>query len=162
VGPTFTRANVVAQYVTSSADAAYSPTYGRRYVFAPLSQTELGLETRFNFTFTPLLSLETYVQPLISSGDYGDAKQLVSARSFAFTPYSGAIPNNDFNLRSLRGNSVLRWEWREGSTLYLAWQQSRRDLGPHGDFALERDGRALVGIRPDNIFIVKANYWMGL
>ena len=160
VGPTFTRASVVAQFVQSVADASYAPTYGRRYLFAPLSQTELGIETRLNVTFTPLLSLETYIQPLISSGDYGAATQLAESRTFDFAPYSGTIPNFDFNLRSLRGNSVLRWEWREGSTLYVAWQQSRRDVGAFGDFSFDRDGRSLMGIRPDNIFIVKANYWL--
>ena len=160
VGPSLFRSSVVAQFVTSVPDAVYAPTYGRRYVFAPLKQTELGLEGRFNYSFTPLLSLETYVQPLISTGDYGDAKQLVAARTFAFTPYSGAIPNFDFNLRSLRGNSVLRWEWREGSTLYVAWQQSRQDVGAFGDFGFDRDSRALLGIRPDNIFLVKINYWL--
>ncbi len=160
MGPSLARASVIAQYVTSVSDAAYSPTYGRRYVFAPLSQTELGIETRFNYAFTPLLTLETYVQPLISTGDYGATKQLVAARTFDFTPYSGSIPNLDFNLRSLRGNSVLRWEWREGSTLYVAWQQSRRDTDILGTFDLDRDGRALIGSRPDNIFLVKINYWL--
>ena len=149
-----------AQFVTSVADTAYAPTYGRRYLFAPLSQTELGVEARFNYSFTPLLSLESYVQPLISSGDYGAATQLMAARTFDFMPYSGTIPNFDFNLRSLRGNSVLRWEWREGSTLYVAWQQSRREVGAFGDFGFDRDSRALLGIRPDNIFLVKINYWM--
>ena len=160
VEPTFTRANVSAQYVTTVSDPSYLPTYGRRYVFAPLSQTELGIETRLDFTFAPGLTLETYVQPLISTGDYGEARQLVAARSYEFTPYAGAIPGLDFNVRSLRGNSVLRWEWREGSTLYVAWQQSRNDEAAYGDFDLRRDGRRLADLRPDNIFIVKMNYWM--
>lgn len=160
VEPTFSRAYVTAQYVATVSDPSYLPTYGRRYVFAPLSQTELGLETRLDFTFAPGLTLETYVQPLISTGDYGEARQLVSARSYDFTPYAGAIPGLDFNVRSLRGNSVLRWEWREGSTLYVAWQQSRNDEVAYGDFDLRRDGRRLVDLRPDNIFIVKMNYWM--
>src|SRR5690606_30033502 len=30
----------------------------------------------------------------------------------------------DFRVRSLRGNAVLRWEYRPGSTLFLVWQQS--------------------------------------
>ena len=160
VQPTFTRAYVFAQYVTSVSDAAYLPTYGRRYLFAPLSQTELGIETRLDFTFAPGLTLETYVQPLISTGDYGDARQLVAARTYDFSPYAGAIPGLDFNVRSLRGNSVLRWEWREGSTLYVAWQQSRNEEAAYGDFAFRRDGRRLADLRPDNIFIVKMNYWM--
>ena len=79
LAPSVTRQRVAAQYVTGVNDASYAPTFGRRYVFAPLDQTEVGLETRFNLTFTPRLSLETYVQPLISSADYGPAKQLVRA-----------------------------------------------------------------------------------
>ena len=160
IGPTFSRELNVAQYLTSIDDATYVPTYGRRYLFAPLARTELGVETRFNVAFTPKLSLETYVQPLISTGDFGEPAELVAARSFDFAPYDGTLPNRDFNLRSLRGNSVLRWEWREGSTLYVAWQQSRSAELPYGDFDLERDGRNLFAIRPDNIFVVKMSYWL--
>ena len=160
IGPTFSRELNVAQYLTSASDATYSPTYGRRYLFAPLLRTELGVETRFNIAFTPKLSLETYVQPLISTGDFGAPKQLVAARSYDFVPYAGSLPSRDFNLRSLRGNSVLRWEWREGSTLYVAWQQSRSAELPFGDFDLERDSRHLFAIRPDNIFVVKMSYWL--
>ena len=159
-GPNFSRAYTPAQFVTSVADPAYTSTYGRRYVFAPLRQTSVGLETRFNFTFSPTLSLETYAQPLLSSADYGDATQLVAPKTYDFTPYSGQVPSLDFNLRSLRGNAVLRWEWREGSTLYLAWQQQRSDFQPYGDFDFGRDRRALFGTRPDNIFLVKMNYWL--
>ena len=129
-------------------------------VFAPLEQTSVGLETRLNLTFSPALSLETYLQPLLSSADYGDATQLVAPKSYEFSPYAGQVPDLDFNLRSLRGNAVLRWEWREGSTVYFAWQQSRSDLAAVGDFDFGRDRRALFGARPDNIFLVKANFWV--
>jgi hypothetical protein len=159
IGPTFSREFNVAQYLTSASDAAYVATYGRRYLFAPLSRTELGVETRFNIAFTPTLSLETYLQPLISTGDFGAPAQLVAARTFAFAPHAGTLPSRDFNLRSLRGNSVLRWEWREGSTLYVAWQQSRSDEADYGDFDFSRDGQRLFSIRPDNIFVVKLSYW---
>lgn len=160
VGPTIARSSVPAQYVATLSDAGYVPTFGARYIFAPLHHTEVGLETRLNVTFTPALSLETYVQPLISSGDYGDAQQLLEPRSFEFRPYTGAVPNLDFNIRSLRGNAVLRWEWRPGSTIYVAWQQSRRDAGAVGDFSFGRDRKALFETRPDNIFLVKINYWL--
>ena len=159
-GPTFGRSFTRAQYVTQVADASYAPTFGRRYIFAPLRQTAFGLETRFNMTFSPTLTLETYAQPLLSSADYGSAEQYVRPKEFAFMPYSGTVPNLDFNLRSLRGNAVLRWEWREGSTLYVAWQQRRSDAQPYGDFDFNRDRRALFGTRPDNIFLVKMNYWL--
>src|SRR3989442_5277995 len=146
------RVYTAAQYVQTVPDAAYAPTFGRRYVFAPLGQTSVSLETRFNVTFSPKLSLETYVQPLLSSADYGGPEQLVAPRTYDFTPYAGAVRSLDFNLRSLRGNAVLRWEWRQGSTLYVVWQQSRSKLAPIGDFDFGRDQRALVTTRPDNIF----------
>lgn len=159
-GPSFGRSYQRAQYVTQVVDATYTPTFGRRYIFAPLRQTIFALDTRFNMTFSPTLSLETYVQPLLTSADYGDAVQFVKPKAFQFESYGGAVPNLDFNLRSLRGNAVLRWEWREGSTLYVAWQQRRSDSQPYGDFDFGRDQRALFGTRPDNIFLVKMNYWL--
>jgi hypothetical protein len=160
VGPSLTRQHVVAQYVTSAADPSATATFGRRYVFAPLDYTELALETRFNLTFRPGLSLETFVQPLISSGDYGAARSLAAPATYRFDPYAGQVPDLDFNVRSLRGNAVLRWEWRQGSTLYLAWQQSRLDDDVFGDFDFGRDRRALFRAQPDNIFLVKVNYWL--
>jgi hypothetical protein len=160
LGPTLTRTRVPAQYVEAVPDQTYTPTYGVRYVFAPLDQTELAMETRLNVTFSPKLSFESYLQPLISAADYGAAKQLVAARTFDFTPYAQPVADMDFNLRSLRGNAVVRWEWREGSTMFLAWQQSRQNYGDVGNFSFGRDRRALLGTRPDNIFLVKINYWV--
>lgn len=159
VGPTLARAFTPAQFVTSVGDASFTPMYGRRYVFAPLHQTSVGVEARLNVTFTPRLSLETYMQPLLSSGDYGTAKQLLAPQSFDFGAYTAPVPNLDFNFRSLRGNAVLRWEWRAGSTMYVAWQQRRSDYAPIGDFEFGRDSRALFAARPDNILLVKVNYW---
>ena len=160
VGPTFSKLYTPAQFVTSVADPAYTPTFGRRYVFAPLHQTSVSLEARFNATFSPRLSLETYLQPLLSSQDYGGAKQFVAPQTYDFADYAGQVPSLDFNLRSLRGNAVLRWEWRQGSTIYVAWQQSRSDVAPFGDFDFGRDRGALFGTRPDNIFVVKMSYWL--
>jgi hypothetical protein len=67
----------------------------------------------------------------------------------------------DFNLRSLRGNAVLRWEYRPGSTLFLVWQQRRSEDVGVGSFELGRDLRALVDTPADNVLIVKLNYWLG-
>jgi hypothetical protein len=161
-GPTVSRNYTPAQYVTQVVDPAFTATFGRRYIFAPLVTTSLGLEARFNMTFSPVLSLETYVQPLLSAGDYGNATQLTAPGTFRFAPYAAQVPNRDFNFRSLRGNAVLRWEWRQGSTMYFAWQQRRSDSEPYGDFEVGRDQRALFNARPDNIFLVKVNYWFNL
>jgi hypothetical protein len=70
------------------------------------------------------------------------------------------IDNPDFSQQSLRGNAVFRWEYRPGSVLYFAWTQSRASDGPFGDLRFERDREALFRTRPDNIFLVKASWWL--
>jgi hypothetical protein len=69
--------------------------------------------------------------------------------------------NPDFNLRSLRGNAVVRWEYRPGSTLFLVWTRTSSDFAQTvGDFSFSRDTDALFGAKADNIFLVKVNYWL--
>jgi hypothetical protein len=75
----------------------------------------------------------------------------------ASQPYS--FSNPDFNYKSLRGNAVLRWEYRPGSALYLVWTQSRSDNENFGDFQLNHSFARLWSARPDNIFMVKFTYW---
>jgi hypothetical protein len=70
--------------------------------------------------------------------------------------------DRDFNVVSLRGNAVLRWEYRPGSTLFLVWQQRRYDRRAFGDFDFDRDRNDMLGLHPDNVFIIKVNYWLGL
>ena len=73
-----------------------------------------------------------------------------------------ALGDPDFNFRSLLGNAVLRWEYRPGSTLFLVWQQRRTDVEPMGGFDFSRDYRGLLDHAPENVFAVKATYWIGL
>jgi hypothetical protein len=72
-------------------------------------------------------------------------------------PFS--IGNPDFRTHSLRGNAVVRWEYRPGSALFFVWQQQREDFLPfEGDFRTGRETRMIFG-RPSNVFLVKATYW---
>jgi hypothetical protein len=69
--------------------------------------------------------------------------------------------NPDFNFRSLRGNAVLRWEYRPGSTLFFVWTRSSQDVASRvGDFDFSRDADRLFGAKANNIFLVKANFWL--
>ena len=72
-----------------------------------------------------------------------------------------SIDNPDFSDRSLRGDAVLRWEYRPGSTLFLVWQQSRSGSDALGTFDLARDRVLLFRDRPVNIFQLKVSYWLG-
>ena len=192
VGPNFTHSVTPAQYLTTVTDAFATSTLGQRYVFGNLSQSQLSVETRLNVTFRPNLSLQMYAQPLLSSGDYKIIRELRTPGSYTFNDYGkgtgtvatdaegnltidpdGAGPaatfvlsNPDFDVRSIRGSAVLRWEWRAGSTLFFVWQQNRSGKYSNtattsgiGQLDLATDGRELLGIAPENVFIIKATYW---
>jgi hypothetical protein len=193
-GPSVSRRFETAQFVTSVADALASDTYGRRYVFADLEQTTVSFDTRVNVTISPNVSLQLYAEPFISVGDYRSLKEFARPGTFEFYRYDeiGTVqasqqgytidpdgagpaapftaPNRDFSYRSLLGNAVLRWEWRQGSTLYLVWQQRRIDSvtsrGPDGtydwvgSFDLGRDVGDMFARPADNIFAIKINYWI--
>jgi hypothetical protein len=73
-----------------------------------------------------------------------------------------AFGDRDFNVRSLVGNAVVRWEYRPGSTIFFVWQRRQLDRASVGDFDFGRDRAALFGAPAENRFIVKVNYWLGL
>ena len=68
--------------------------------------------------------------------------------------------NLNFSQQSLRGNAVFRWEYRPGSVLYVAWTHSRFDQTPFGNLEFTRDREALFAAPPDNVFLVKASWWL--
>ena len=73
-----------------------------------------------------------------------------------------SFSDRNFNVRSLRLNAVLRWEYRPGSTVFLVWQQGRSQRTDDGTFDFRRDVSDLFGSTADNRFIIKFNYWLGL
>ena len=74
---------------------------------------------------------------------------------------SFSLGDPNFSDRSLRGTAVLRWEYRPGSTIFFVWTQQRSGESSNGDLNFRRDYRSLFGDRPDNVFLVKATYWVG-
>jgi len=61
----------------------------------------------------------------------------------------------------LRSNTVLRWEYRPGSTLYLVWTHGRGDYtNQYSDRSWMTDYRDLFKIHPTNTFLIKAAYWL--
>jgi uncharacterized protein DUF5916/cellulose/xylan binding protein with CBM9 domain len=160
-GPWLNVDHTAAQYVATIADPAATETFGNRYVFGELDQTTVGADLRLNWTFTPDLSLETYVQPFLSSGKYRQFKALARPGTYEFAPYAyGGNPN--FDVGSLRGNAVLRWEYRPGSALFLVWTQQRDDFEQLGDFDLHRGMTNTLNAPADNVFMLKVSYYLGL
>ena len=161
IGPVVRRSFTPVQYVTDFADPSMTETYGRRYIFAHLDQHNAEIDTRIDWTITSRLSFQLFAQPFIASGNYHDYQYLVAARTRDYAPTTYET-NPDFDLRSLRGNAVVRWEFRPGSALFVAWNENRADQIPLGNFRFGRDLRALPGAPSHDVFLVKISYWLPL
>jgi hypothetical protein len=186
-GPSIGRGRGIAQYVNSIPDLTASHTYGTRYVFSDIDQTEVSMSTNINWILSPKMSLQVYMQPLISIGNYWGFKEFAKPDTFSFLRYGSDIgnigldanhqytvdPDNggpaapfsfydpDFNFKSLRVNAIFRWEWRLGSTLYFVWTQNRQDLTNPGRFSPGNDISKLFSAPADNILLVRLAYWLG-
>ena len=149
------------QWYDNYGDAGSDTTH---YTFARLDQRTLSVTTRLNFTATPTLSVQVYAQPFMTGGDYSNWRELLDPRAASYAsryqPYTGGSLD-DFNFRQYRSNSVVRWEYRPGSTLYFVWAQERTsfDTSP---FNARNDYRSLFGSHPGNVFLIKGSYWLSL
>jgi hypothetical protein len=168
------------QYVTAR-DGGSAATFGRRYIFAHVDRSEVAARIRLNYTFTPNLTLETYVEPFASSGAYRSFGELKAARSGTLRTYGEdgtsivaeddgsrtisadgetfTLGARDFNVRSIRSNAVLRWEWRPGSTAYVVWQQDGYAERVPGTVR-PGDLFGAFGADADQFLALKVSYWL--
>jgi hypothetical protein len=147
------------QYVTAFADAGATQTYGRRYLFADLEQRSFEIATRADWTLNARLSFQVYLQPFVAAGHYHDYHALAAARTRDYVPYAYG-GNPDFNFRSIRGSAVVRWEFRPGSALYVAWNENRAGVAAIGDLQIPRDLRAIPNAPSHDVFLAKVSYWL--
>ena len=57
--------------------------------------------------------------------------------------------------------SVLRWEFRPGSTMFAVWTHERDGFDPRfRDRAFNSEYSDLFALHPDNTFLIKLAYWL--
>ena len=134
-------------------------------MFGRIDQKTMSINTRFNYTMTPNLSLQVYAEPFVSAGEYTNFKELSDGRAANYQDryrpldYAG---NPDFNIRSFRTTNVLRWEYKPGSALFVVWQQGKSDYENFGDFRFGRDFSGVFSAPTHNVFLVKFSYWLNM
>lgn len=171
-----------AQYVTDYEDPFAEGTFGTRYVFADLAQTNTTLTGRFEWTFSPQLSLQTYVRGTVATGAYGPLKWFVRPQSRSFGAFGTLRPVEDgfevqaagssvtetvedpnFTFTGLQGNAVMRWEWRPGSTLFLVYQLDCSSLETtDGGFRVGDWGHLCGSEAPEHTLMVKGTWWWSM
>ncbi len=179
------QASIGTSYSSSESDKQWVTRIHKsidHYIFSRIARHTVGLIGRFDFAFTPNLSLQLYAQPFVSSGSYSGFKQVADPKgeryTDRFTPLKTEIVSlgyeadvdadgtpelirsPDFNFKQFRSNVVLRWEYRLGSTLFVVWSQGRQHIDLTGEFNLGSDIGTLFDTPPENVFIIKLNYWL--
>ncbi len=152
--------DVFAPIDPTAPNQYFVPVYGAR------DTRSLDLTMRSNVTLRPNLSVQFYGQLFLARGRYEDF-QLLQDRD-TLVPFDTYPKRDAFALSSMQINSVLRWEYRPGSTLYLVWTQGRRSddelnpLDPRGpspyNRSMDTQIQDVFDIFPRNVFLVKLDY----
>lgn len=169
------------QYVTTRSILSE-----KRYILGTINQKTLGLTFRVDLNLTPEFSIQYYGSPFISRGSYSEFKYVTNPESkdyvdrFSYynnvvlsdgmylldensdftTDYS--IDNPDFNFHQFRSNLVAKWEYRLGSFIYLVWSAERTGRTGSSKASIGDSYRQLQSVFPNNIFLIKLNYWFSL
>jgi hypothetical protein len=135
------------------------------YAFARLQQETRSIGARVSYAMTPALSFQLYAAPFVSRGEYSNPRELSATprakdqadRYSAYTPPAGT--SMGFDVLQLRSNSVLRWEFRPGSTLFAVWTHGREGFdGRFTNRPWRDEYDELFTLHPINTVLVKMAY----
>ena len=145
-----------------TADGYYVPVFGSR------DTRSANVTTRATVLFSPALSLQLYGQLFSARGQYDDFRLLAGRDELR--PFEAYPRRRDFALSAFNANTVLRWEYRPGSSLYVVWTQARDaeqfqdlvavGLDPNSPYetSTTRQFQDTFGVFPDNVVLVKLSY----
>ncbi len=177
--------NRASQYVSQ-----FTANGEPHYIFGRLSQRTVSLTTRMNYVLDSKLSVQVYLQPFVSAGEYDRLMEVSDPRAAVFDKRfrefgddeltlleagefsawevdldadgtrDGLFANPDFNVKSLRSNVVLRWEYRPGSAVFVVWSRDQSSFANDGRFDFRQDLGDVFGLTSTNVFLVKLQYWL--
>jgi len=182
---------VSANYINNNDELQYISTNtsvpGNRYILGTIDQRTLGLTFRIDLNLTPEFSIQYYGSPFVSRGSYSQLKYVTNPKAdqynnrfelyedpvlsggsyLLYDYYNGtredySIDNPDFNFHEFRSNLVAKWEYRLGSFIYLVWSSERTGSSGSSEASLGDSYKELRKVFPNNVFLIKLNYWFSL
>ncbi|MBG0860732.1 MAG: carbohydrate binding family 9 domain-containing protein [Bacteroidales bacterium] len=173
------------QYITMRDLTVPDP--GKRYILGTIDQNTFGLTFRVDLNLSPEFSIQYYGSPFVSRGTYSELKRIVNPEAGRYEDrfvlydnpvLSGgtyqlydfdsgiradySITDPDFNFYQFRSNLVAKWEYRLGSFIYLVWSGERTGRNGLSNSTIGESYKQLFNVFPNNIFLVKLNYWFSL
>lgn len=181
----FTKNYDELQYITNLNLTGTVP--GKRFILGTIDQKTSGITFTADLNLTPEFSIQYYGSPFISRGTFSELKRTTDPEAGNYedrftlyenpvladniynlkdtdggTPVYYSIANPDFNFHQFRSNLVARWEYRLGSYIYLVWSASRPGSNNLSESTLGESYSQLSDLYPNNIFLIKLNYWFSL
>ena len=158
------------------------------FLLGKINQRTIGATFRIDYNITTELSIQYYGSPFASVGKYSEFKTVTNSRAANYNdrflmlnpvlngnsyevlennPVSSkqivyTFNNPDFNFFQFRSNLVLRWEYLPGSQIYLVWSQDRTNYITPGNNSVYKAISDLKNVYPNNIFLIKINYWFSI
>jgi hypothetical protein len=186
------KVSVMADYEENHDELQYIATKDllmddKRYILGTIDQKTLGLTFRIDLNITPEFSIQYYGSPFISRGTYSELKRVTDPEAVKYVdrfeiyqnqnivggeyelfdfdagyPAVYSLANPDFNFHQFRSNLVAKWEYRLGSFIYFVWSSERTGYNGISDASIGDSYRYLGDVFPNNIFLIKLNYWFSL
>jgi hypothetical protein len=168
------------QYITTAANGSEA-----RYILGKIDQHTMAITFRMDYNITPEVSIQYYGSPFATVGKYSEFKRITDPRANNYVNRFAALKptlngntyevtennnasidynfwNPNFDFSQFRSNLVFRWEYRPGSQLNFVWSQDRTAFVQPGSQVLSSGMSSLKDIFPNNIFLVKFNYWFSI
>jgi hypothetical protein len=159
---------------------------GKRYILGAIDQNTFGFTFRMDLNITSEFSVQYYGSPFISKGTYSDYKYVTDPEADSYadrfemynyeimedgsigldenrdyvTDYS--IGNPNYNFQQLCSNFVAKWEYRPGSFICFVWSGEKTGQSDMSEVSLGESYKQLKNVFPNNIFLIKLNYWFSL
>jgi len=181
--------SLTGSYIHDITDYQYITSENDSYILGNLDRNTALLTLRFGVYLTPEISLQYYGMPYFSVGKYSKFKNVVNANAQEYnkqfyhfndseimlngqentyhiadasTGNNYSFDNPDFSFSEFRSNLVFRWEFKPSSTLYLVWTHSRSEYNNVTGASPGSTAGELFDIYPNNVFLIKFNYWLSL
>jgi hypothetical protein len=176
----YSRSRNDLQYITTAANGN-----DVQYILGRIKQHTMAITFRVDYNITPEISIQYYGSPFATVGKYSDFKRVIDPRASKYynrfaqveptlngNTYNVAesnnasnefeFPNPNFDFSQFRSNLVFRWEYRAGSQVNFVWSQDRTSFVQPGSQTLSNGISSLREIFPNNIFLIKFNYWFSI
>lgn len=134
-------------------------------VFGKRDTRVVDFTLRGDITLSPSFSIQLYGQLFTANGRYENFSILADRDTLV--PIEGYPKRREFSSTSFQTNTVLRWEYRPGSTLFVVWTHARSNDRTIDPFDQRNPGfnestlaqlSDAFDVFPENVFLIKLNY----